>query len=102
MTRSSKGTGSFFQDVRYALRLMAGSPGYALIIVFVLALGIGSTSLVFSLVNSIILSPLPYRDAGKLVTVHGIYHEDIDPPTSPPDFLDWKEQNHVFDQLAAY
>jgi putative ABC transport system permease protein len=102
MPRSSKGTRSLFQDIRYAMRLMAGSPGYALIIVFVLALGIGATSLVFSLVNSIILSPLPYKDASRLVMVHGIYHEDIDPPTSPPDFLDWKEQNHVFEQVAAY
>jgi len=102
MTRSSKGTGSLFQDIRYAMRLMAGSPGYALVIVFVLALGIGATSLGFSLVNSIVLSPLPYRDASRLVMVHGIYHEDIDPPTSPPDFLDWKEQNHVFEQIAAY
>jgi hypothetical protein len=68
----------------------------------VLALGIGATSLGLSLVNSIVLSPLPYKDASRLVMVHGIYHEDIDPPTSPPDFLDWKEQNHVFEQIAAY
>ncbi|HKV40669.1 MAG TPA: ABC transporter permease, partial [Blastocatellia bacterium] len=102
MPQSSRETGSFMQDVRYTGRLVAGSPGYAFVVVLVLALGIGATSLVFSLVNSIVLRPLPYRDAGNLAVIHGVYHEDIDPPTSPPDFLDWREQNHVFEQIAAY
>lgn len=102
MERASNGASSLLQDIRYTGRLVAGSPGYAFTIILVLALGIGATSLVFSLVNSIILRPLPYKEASRLVVIHGVYQKDIDPPTSPPDFLDWREQNHVFDQIAAY
>ncbi|HUK91136.1 MAG TPA: ABC transporter permease, partial [Blastocatellia bacterium] len=98
----SSRTSSLIQDIRYTGRLIAGSPGYAAIIVLAVALGVGATSLVFSLVNSVILRPLPYKDSAKIAVIHGVYHEDIDPPTSPPDFLDWRNQNHVFEQIAAY
>ncbi|HEY6333963.1 MAG TPA: ABC transporter permease, partial [Blastocatellia bacterium] len=98
----SRRTSSLLQDIRYTGRLIAGSPGYAAVIVIAVALGVGATSLVFSLVNSVILRPLPYKDAAEIVAIHGVYHEDIDPPTSPPDFLDWQSQNHVFEQIAAF
>jgi putative ABC transport system permease protein len=102
MAQPTKGTSSLLQDIRFTARLARRSPGYVFVIVVVLAIGIGATSLVFSLVNGIVLRPLPYREADRLVGIHGVYHEDKDPPTSPPDFLDWRQQEHAFDQLAAY
>ena len=79
------------------MRIFAKSPGFALAIIIVLALGIGANTAIFSIVYSVLLKPLPYRDPGRLVVAlhEGRY------PVSPADFLDYQAQVHAFEHLAA-
>ena len=92
------------QDVCYGLRQLRRSPGFTLVAVLTLALGIGANTAIFSVVYGIILRPLPYRDAGRLAVVwtHRAEKPDSRYPVSLPDFKDWETQNSVFDRLAAF
>jgi len=92
-----------FRDLRYALRMFRASPGFALVAIIALALGIGSTTAIFSVVNAMLLQPLPYHHADRIVTVSstdlttGVNNTDA----SPANYLDWKTQNQVFSEMAA-
>ncbi len=92
-----------FQDVRYGLRLLRRNPGFAATAILTLALGIGATTAIFSLVDGVVLKPLPYPTADRLVWVASVFasngHGGV---ASYPDFLDWRARNHVFDGMAAY
>ncbi|HEV2423563.1 MAG TPA: ABC transporter permease [Terriglobia bacterium] len=91
------------QDIRYALRQLRRSPGFAAVAILTLALGVGANTAIFSVVNTVLLRPLPYRDAGRLVMVWGndrAHGYDTD-QVSPPDFRDWQSQNHVFEAMAG-
>ncbi len=90
-------------DVRFALRLLRRSPGFAATLFFLLVGGIGSTTAMFSVVESLLLRPLPYDHADELVTLWATpIHSGAEPVyVSLPDFLDWKAQSSSFDQLAA-
>src|ERR1700677_4813293 len=92
------------QDVRYALRTMRRQPGFSTVAVATLALGIGATTAIFSVVNSVLLRPLPFPGADRIVALFAtspkknIYLDT----TSFPDFLDWQKQSHAFAAVAAY
>jgi len=102
--------GNVSQDVRYALRMLRRNPGFALLGILVMALGIGANTAVFSVVNAVLLDPLPYHDADRIVTLS--YVEEATPPTpsaaaftgqvSAPDATDWHDQSTTFEAMAYY
>lgn len=96
--------GTLWQDIRYALRLMARSPGFVAAAVLTLALGIGANTAIFSVVYGVLLRPLPYRQPDRLVKVTMVNRKQAEQPMplSDADFFDWKEQNQAFENLAAY
>ncbi|HET7551160.1 MAG TPA: ABC transporter permease [Gemmatimonadaceae bacterium] len=92
------------QDVRLALRALRRTPGFTLIAVLCLALGTGATTAIFTVVNAVLLRPLPFPQPEQLVRLYeghttnsGFYGS-----VSPANFIDWQRQNTVFDQLVAY
>jgi putative ABC transport system permease protein len=90
------------QDVRYALRQLRKSPGFTAVAVLTLALGIGANSAVFSILDAVLIRQLPYPNAEQLVKINTYNPRSGDLGTSYPDFIDWKEQNRVFREIAAY
>jgi len=91
-------------DVRYSIRGLVKSWGFALGAGAVLALGLGATVAVFSVVNTVLLQPLPYPDAERIVSVETFWTNTGRPSqdVSGPDFLDWQAQSDVFEKMAAY
>jgi len=95
---------TFLQDLRYALRNLVRQPGFAATAILTLALGIGATTAIFSVVNAVVLRPLPYREPDAIVAVRTLWTKTgLNSATvSAPDFHDWKAQNRSFDALAYY
>jgi len=93
-----------WQDIRYALRSLRKSPGFASVAIFVLALGIGANIAIFSIVNAVVLKPLPYRDPGQLALLWGnVRRVSVERRgTSYPDFVVWRKQSKSFVGMAAY
>jgi putative ABC transport system permease protein len=95
---------TLFKDIRYGFRSLLKHPGFTVIAVITLALGIGANSAMFSTVNSVLLKPLSYPDADRIVVLEGINPGKgiTQSNMSIPDFADWQSQNQVFDQLAGF
>ncbi|MGH9837922.1 MAG: ADOP family duplicated permease [Blastocatellia bacterium] len=95
---------SLWQDLRYGWRALRTQPGFALIAIITLTLGIGANTAIFSLVNAVLLRPAPYLDNTRLVAIEsGNELRDVKDfgGASPADFWDWREQSQAFEQLAA-
>ncbi len=92
-----------FQDVRYAVRQLRKSPGFTAVAVITLALGIGANTAIFSVVNTVLLAHLPYKDVDRLAMVWGSNPARGDKASSISggDFADWKNKNDVFEDVAA-
>jgi putative ABC transport system permease protein len=92
------------QDIRYGIRMLAKNPGFTAIAILTLALGIGANTAIFSVVNAELLRPLPFRDPEQLVRVSSANARihNVSGAVSYPDFADWRSQNHVFQEIAAY
>ena len=90
------------RDARYAIRQLIKSPGFTVVAVLTLALGVGTTTAIFSVVNGVLLRPLPYPQPESLMRVHEIVPQYGRFSVAPASFLDWRQQNGVFERLAAY
>ncbi len=94
--------GAFWQDVRYGIRLIAGRPGFAVAVVLCLALGIGANTAIFSVINGVLLKPLPFQDADRLCMVWETFRANQRGSVSYPNFEDWKARNRVFSDLGGF
>jgi predicted permease len=92
---------TIWQDLRYAFRMLAKNPGFTAIAVVTLALGIGANTALFSVVNGVLLNPLPFHEPDRLVAVYSKTSEGQD-SISYPNFLDWQRENRSFSALAAF
>jgi putative ABC transport system permease protein len=98
---------TLLDDLRFGFRMLRKAPGFTMVAVVVLALGIGANTAIFSVVNAVLLRPLPFQDSDRLVQV---WH--VPPPksfpgmtrfsVSPANYLDWEKQSHAFESMAIY
>src|SRR5256885_6068520 len=93
---------SFWQDVRYGLRVLGKKPGFAAIAVLTLALGIGANTALFSVVNGVLLSPLPFPNPDELLAVYSKTGTFQESSIAYPNFLDWQKDNHSFAALSPF
>jgi len=91
---------TLLRDIRYAVRLLLRAPGFAVIALLTLALGIGANTAVFSVVNGVLLT-LPFSQPERLVVVANTYPDSGVVPSNYPDFIEWRKQSHSFQNLAA-
>ncbi|HEX8088997.1 MAG TPA: ABC transporter permease, partial [Blastocatellia bacterium] len=95
---------TIIKDLRFAIRMLAKNPGFTAVAVIALALGIGANTAIFTVVNAILLRPLPFKEPSRLVMVYGmdpkIGQERI--PLSVADYLDWRSQNQTLETMAAF
>src|SRR5205085_10051575 len=94
---------TLLQDLRYGLRMLARKPGFTVVAIATLALGIGANTAIFSVINGVLLRPLPYPNPNRLVTLwerdtkRGVEQQRV----SGPNYLDWREQNTVFSDMGV-
>ena len=93
---------TFLADVRYALRLLIQSPAFTAIAVLTLALGIGANTALFSVVNGVLLNPLPYPHSSQLTAIYATIAGLDSAPIEYPNFQDWQRDSRSFDSMAAY
>ena len=93
---------SLFQDLRYGFRMLKKSPGFAVIAILTLALGIGLNTTIFSVVNGILLNPLPFPESHQLVSIFEKIPNFDNGSISYPNFVDWRSMNRTFSGIAAY
>src|SRR5437016_4164882 len=95
--------GTLVQDVKYGLRMLAKNPGFTVVAILTLALGIGINSTIFSLARGMLLAAPPVRDPERVGVVSGGRLADcwLSGPVSSADFSDWRARNHVFEAMAA-
>ncbi len=93
---------SFLQDLRYALRQLRKSPGFGLTVIATLALSIGITAAIFSVLYAMLIRPLPYDHPEDIVAIQPRSPQGYTQPASYPEYLDWRQMNHSLAPLAGY
>jgi len=93
---------NLLQDVRYGMRMLVKNPGFTAVVVLTLALGIGANTAIFSVVNGVLLSPLPFPNAKRVVSMFQDKPNFPKGSISYPNFLDWQHDNRTFESIAAY
>lgn len=92
---------TLLKDLSYGFRNLLKHPGFSLIVIATLAIGIGASTVIFSVVNSVVLRRLPYRNADRIVAIQEVNLDGKRVQVTSANFLDWRAQNSVFEQLAA-
>src|SRR4029078_11899651 len=94
---------AILQDLRHVARLLLRSPGFSVVAIAALAIGIGANTAIFSVVNTLLVQRLRYRDADRLATVweHNIPRDRKNNVVAPANFLHWRDMNQTFEDLAA-
>src|SRR5438552_791844 len=90
------------QDVRFGLRMMRRSPGFTSVVLLVVALGVGANTVMFSVVNTLLLRPLPYPHASELQLVQTVSEDGRAAATAPPDFYEYRARNHSLQSLPSF
>jgi putative ABC transport system permease protein len=97
---------TIWQDIKYGFRILRNNPGFALIAVLTLALGIGANTAVFSVVNTVLLRPLPFKSSQRLVYIRQqiprSHNRVMNTGVSYPDYCDWRQENRIFEDLAGF
>jgi len=93
---------TFWQDVRFAARMLRKNPGFTAVAVLTLALGIGANTAIFSVVNAVLLQPLSYPQPDRIVALTRHFPEGDSPSISIPELIVWREQTQVFEEVTAY
>lgn len=95
---------NLINDLRYGIRMLLRSPGFTAVAILALALGIGANSTIFSVVNSVLLQPLPYARPDRLMMIWETAEVtgDLQNPVAPPNFIDWRDRNQTFEDIASY
>jgi putative ABC transport system permease protein len=94
------GPGGLWRDLRYAMRLLRKQPAFSATVTLILALGIGASVAMFSIVDAVLLRPLPYRSAARIVTLWSRSRQMSQASVSLPDYRDWRQRSRSFEQLA--
>src|SRR5580698_3235055 len=93
---------TFWMDLKHAFRMFRQSPGFTITAISALALGIGANTAIFSVINAVILRPLPYPAAERIVTLMNSSPQGSGPAASVPKFNVWRKQTQVLEDIAAY
>src|SRR5213078_3809563 len=93
---------TLWQDLRYGARMLLKSPSVSIVVILALALGIGANTAIFSVINSLLLRPLPYDQADRLLFLNERSKVMDEMSISYPNFTDWRNQNHVFEKIGVY
>ena len=93
---------TLWQDVRYGARMLLKNPGMTFVVILALALGIGANTAIFSVINAVLLRPLPYEEADRLLFLNEKSPVLDEMSISYPNFTDWRDQNHVFEKIGVY
>jgi predicted permease len=94
--------GSLFRDISYGLRASLRNPGFTLAVVLTLALGMGPNTVIFTVLDAVLLNEGPYSEASKLMILNETDQSHATQPASYPDFVDWTKMSHSFERMAAY
>lgn len=93
---------SLVQDMKYGLRSMAQNPGFTAVVIITLAVGIGANTAIFSIVNNVLLHPIPYKNPDRLVVVSDIQERDFEAPASFPEFQDWEANAKALQNIGGF